>query len=564
MNKNSPISFIVILLALGAAVYYLIPSFQYYSKSPEQRQELVAKDPSLLTKVINLGLDLQGGMRLVLEIDRSSLTDQQDKDIIDRAYAIIENRINALGVAEPTIQKQGDNRLIVELPGLSNEQAARDVIGRTAQLEFKLLRDPAQLERAIKVIDQVVAGGKSSDTAAVVADTAQQQEEAQELADRLFSGAEADSAKDSTAQPETDSAAVPAEVSSFKNLLARVGESMIGVETSNRHKVEQVLQRTDVQQALERAGLGGNSFLWAHDTTMISGRIFRGLYYVKSSPEMRGDVISDAQYSIDQGGLSGGYSVDIEMDRRGARRFSSITGRNIGKYLAIVLDSTVYSAPVIRDKIPLGRAQITGNFSLEEANNLAIVLRAGALPAPVKIIEERSVGPSLGQDAINKGLMGCFIGLILVTGFMAMYYKVSGLVANFALLLNLVLILAVMASINATLTLPGIGGLILIIGMAVDANVLVFERIREELAVGKTVRSAIDSGYSRAFLTIMDANITTLITAFILLWIGTGPIKGFAVTLIIGIIVSLFTALYVTRVVFNLITANPKVNKLSI
>jgi protein-export membrane protein SecD len=564
MNKNSPISLIIILLALGAAVYYLIPSFQYYSKAPEQRQELVAKNPSILTKVINLGLDLQGGMRLVLEIDRSSLTEQQDKDIIDRAYAIIENRINALGVAEPTIQKQGDNRLIVELPGLSNEQAARDVIGRTAQLEFKLLRDPAQLERAIKVIDQVVAGGTSGDTTAAVADTAKEQEEAQELAERLFSGADTDSAKDSAAQSDTDTAAVMGEVSSFKNLLARVGESMIGVETGNRYIVEKILQRTDVQQALERAGLGGNSFLWAHDTSMISGRIFRGLYYVKSSPEMRGDVISDAQYSIDQGGLSGGYSVDIEMDRRGARRFSSITGRNIGKYLAIVLDSTVYSAPVIRDKIPLGRAQITGNFSLEEASNLAIVLRAGALPAPVKIIEERTVGPSLGQDAINKGLLGCFIGLILVAGFMAMYYKTCGMVANFALLLNLVLILAVMASINATLTLPGIGGLILIIGMAVDANVIVFERIREELAVGKTVRSAIDSGYSRAFLTIMDANITTLITAFILLWIGTGPIKGFAVTLIIGIIVSLFTALYVTRVIFNFMTANPKVNKLSI
>jgi preprotein translocase subunit SecD len=256
--------------------------------------------------------------------------------------------------------------------------------------------------------------------------------------------------------------------------------------------------------------------------------------------------------------------VNLEMNRDGARRFSRVTAVNVQKFLAIVLDSTVYSAPQIRQKISQGQAQITGSFTNDEAKALAVVLPAGALPAPVTIEEERTVGPSLGQDSIIKGVNAFILGFILIIIFMIIYYKLSGVIADLALFLNLIFVLSIMASIGATLTLPGIAGLILTIGMAIDANVIIFERIREELSIGKTIRSAVDAGYSRAFVTIMDANITTLFTAAILMWVGTGPIKGFAITMIFGIIVSLFTALFLTRVIFNIITSSKNLKKLSI
>jgi preprotein translocase subunit SecD len=279
---------------------------------------------------------------------------------------------------------------------------------------------------------------------------------------------------------------------------------------------------------------------------------------------MRGDVINDARASIDQSGMrAGGAKVDIEMNTRGAKRFSRVTASNVNKFLAIVLDSTIYSAPRIIQKIPLGRAEITGNFTMDEAKNLAIVLRAGALPAPVSIIEERTVGPSLGQDSIKKGMYAGLIGTAIVILFMLIYYQLSGVIALIALILNVISVLAIMAGVHATLTLPGIAGLILLIGIGVDANVIIFERIREEMALGKTVRSAIDAGYSSAFVTIMDANLTTLFTAFILFWKGTGPIRGFAIILIFGIITSLFTALFVSRLLMNLIVNKTK-NSLSI
>lgn len=566
MNKSNPISILVIIAAVALAAYFVYPSVMYYSKTPQERLTYARKHPTIVQKVFNLGLDLQGGMRMVLEVDRSKLEKKEQKDLLDRAYTVIENRINGLGVTEPTIQKQGKDRLIVELPGLKDERAAKNVIGRTAQLEFKLLREPAQLRRAVKTIDKVLKGETVEDTAA--ADTAaKEEEEAKELAEELFVGSEKEKEDTAQAAPET-----PAEeeellegVSSFRELLATVQGDMIGATRQNKAKIDAILAQPDVREALDRAGLGGNDFLWGHDTSIVDNAVYRTLYYVKGHPEMRGDVIKDARAAIDQSGLHGGNAkVELEMNSRGARRFSSVTAANVNKYLAIVLDSTVYSSPRIVQKIPLGRAEITGSFSMEEARNLAIVLRAGALPAPVDVIEERIVGPSLGQDSIIKGLYACAIGFFLVVLFMIVYYKLSGVIADIALLLNLLFVLAIMAGLNATLTLPGIAGLILIIGMSVDANVIIFERIREELAVGKTVRSAVGAGFSRAFLTIMDANITTLITAGILYWIGTGPIKGFAITLIFGIIVSLFTALFVSRVIFNIITANMRSAKLSI
>jgi preprotein translocase subunit SecD len=407
------------------------------------------------------------------------------------------------------------------------------------------------------VIDNALAGKKGiEDTAA--SDSAQEEiAEQEEKARQLFEGAEEGAEHDTSAVAER-------EVTSFSEYLVGLG-SQIGALERNKGKVSDILVRKDVHEALERAGLGGSTFLWGHEVEKRGTSVFRPLFYVKSRAELRGDIIKDAQASIARGGLEAGqWEVNLELNAQGARKFSRVTGANVGKFLAIVLDSTVYSAPTIRQKIPHGRAQITGSFTAEDAKGLAIVLRAGALPAPVKIIEERTVGPSLGQDSIAKGLQASILGFIIVVLFMAFYYKLSGIIADAALFLNIVFVLALMASVNATLTLPGLAGLILTIGMSVDANVIIFERIREELAVGKTVRSAIDAGYSRAMLTILDANITTLITAGILYMVGTGPIKGFAVTLSFGIIASMFTAILVTRVIFNLITGSRNMKSLSI
>jgi SecD/SecF fusion protein len=564
MKKNITLGILLAVAVVAVCTYLLIPSIIFYSKSPEAREAYVIEHPNVLKKIINLGLDLQGGMRLVLELDASKVG-VNDKDLLDRAYTIIENRINALGVAEPTIQKQGKDRIIVELPGLKDEKAAKNVIGRTAQLEFNLLREPVQLEHAINVIDKTVSGTIEKDSVtsdSTVSDSGTvKTKEQQNLADKLFKGAET---KDTNKIVASDSeVAKPSEITSFKDLLVSMGDQ-VGVRIEDVGKVNAVLTRQDVKQSLERAGLGSNMFLWSHDTSHSEGSVFRTLFYVKSSPEMRGDAIKDAQASIDQGGMrAGGAKVDLEMNSRGARRFSSVTGANVNKFMAIVLDSTVYSAPRIIQKIPLGRAEITGSFTMEEARDLAIVLRAGALPAPVHVIEERTVGPSLGQDSIDKAVLAALIGVIFVIAFALFYYRLSGAIALIALAINILSVLGIMAYLNATLTLPGIAGLILQVAMGIDANVFIFERIREDLRLGKTVRGGIDSGYKMAFWTIMDSHLTALITGFILLWKGSGPIKGFAITFIFGLITNIYTSLYATRVFQEVVFKSHK-DKMSI
>jgi len=283
---------------------------------------------------------------------------------------------------------------------------------------------------------------------------------------------------------------------------------------------------------------------------------------LKKEALLTGDFLTDAHISIDTQ-YNEPY-VSISFNKAGSKIFARITEQNVGKRLAIILDNNVYSDPVIREKIPSGKAQITGNFTEEEARDLAIVLRAGALPAPIKVQENRTVGPSLGQDSISKGFKSVIIGGLLVVVFMVVYYRVSGLVANIALLLNIILMGGVLAYFRATLTLPGIAGIILTIGMAVDANILIFERIREELRQGRPARVAIENGFAKAFLTILDANLTTIIAAIILFQYGTGPVKGFAITLTIGILASMFTAIFVCRVIFDLRLARKGMKKLSI
>lgn len=411
-----------------------------------------------LSEKINLGLDLQGGMHIVLEVETSELKEGVKlADTVDMALEIVRNRVDQFGVAEPSIQKQGENQIVVQLPGIDDPDRAINLIGKTALLEFKLLGEEADLNKALK------------------------------------------------------------------------GDVPEGY----------------VLSYLERRDRG--------DTVSM---------LLKEAAEVTGATLTNAMVRFDS--QFGQPYVGLSFNPEGAKRFAEVTGANIDKQLAIVLDGKVKSAPVIRSKIPDGEAQISGNFTYEEAHDLAIVLRAGSLPAPVKIVENRTIGPSLGQDSVNKGIKACIIGACLVLLFMVVYYKYAGLLADICVIFNIVIILGVLSLFKATLTLPGIAGIILTIGMAVDANVLIFERIREELRAGKTARTAIATGYSRAFRAILDSNVTTLITTFILFQFGTGPIKGFAVTLSIGIIASFFTAIFVSRVGFDLVMKRSQVTRVSI
>jgi preprotein translocase subunit SecD len=324
--------------------------------------------------------------------------------------------------------------------------------------------------------------------------------------------------------------------------------------------VERIINSPEVVAVMPRDA----EFLLASKSVRVADQEYYLLHVLKKEPEIIGSMISNAQVQIGSQLQAGQAVVNMELTNDGTKIFSRVTGANVGKKLAIVLDGKVASIPNITERIPSGRAQISGMASMDEARDLAIVLRAGALPAPIEVIEERTVGPSLGQDSINKGTYSALAGLAVVVLFMVVYYRASGFIADFALTLNIFIIMAVLAGFHATLTLPGVAGIILTIGMAVDANVLIFERIREELRNGKTVRAAIDSGYERAFKTILDANVTTLLTALVLYQFGTGPIRGFALTLSIGIVASMFTAILVTRLIFDYITDKYTISKLSI
>ncbi|MEW6095466.1 MAG: protein translocase subunit SecD [bacterium] len=410
--------------------------------SSEERAKLEKKG-ELLNKILKLGLDLQGGMHLVLEVDTAKLPPGSDpSDAVDRALEIIRNRIDKFGVSEPVIQRHGKDKIVVQLPGLKDPHRAKNLIGSTALLEFRLV-DNERLEAA---------------------------------------------------------------------------------EEGKVPKGYEILEDEE-----------GKKFL------------------LKKDPELTGDSLVNAWVDTSQaGGIMAETVVSLEFNKEGARKFARVTGAHVGEQLAIVLDRKVRSAPVIRSRIDGGRAQIEGNFSLEEARDLKIILRAGSLPAPVKIIEERTVGPSLGQDSIRKGIIASIAGFVLVVLFMIIYYRISGVIANVALVGCLIMLLGGLAGFKGTLTLPGIAGIILTMGMAVDSNIIIFERIREELRANRTIKAAIDVGYKKAFWTVFDSHITTLITGLILFTFGTGPIKGFAITLSLGVSISLFTAVVITRLIFDL------------
>ena len=574
MRKNYTGSVIATLLFALLAIYFLIPSFKLYSLPPEQQQVLINQDPKLRKKIINLGLDLQGGMRIVLQVDRSKLKNPDDPTLLDRAYTIIENRINSLGLSEPVIQKVPQyDRLIIELPGLNDVNAAKSVIGSTAKLYFNTLRDEATLAKAQKAIDAAIRGN-----------IAKSKEELNQISDSVTvsdSTANKDTAKvedtkklteedallaideDST---DADSIAEPFMNSKLFTEYAILRGNVWLVNEHNKNAVNQIINDPKVQKALKLSA-PGSKFAWGYkgrDKSENNG--YLTLYLLKAKPEMDGTNISDARGTLAQGGMTSGQPiVSLEFNNRGAKQFARVTRRYKGKQLAIVLDNTVYSAPNINEPITMGRAQISGHFTREEANNLAVVLQAGSLPAPATIEQVQVIGASLGHESIVTATKAAIIGFLIIMVFMMIYYKGAGVVAVIGLFLNIIFVLAIMASFGATLTLPGIAGLILTVGMSIDANVIIFERIKEELRLGKGVMSSIDAGYDRAFFTIIDANVTTLFTALILFYVGSGPIKGFALTMIFGILVSLFTALTFTKMIFHLVLSGKKnIKKLSI
>ena len=508
----------------------------------------------LYSKGIKLGLDLRGGMHLVLEIDdpEGTMTAEAKADMIDRVDRIIRTRIDEFGVEEPLIQKVGGERLIVELAGISDEDRAKEIIQRNAFLEFKLVLPTTDMTAALSRIDRTVVAALGLDSIRALGRDVVSAEQP-EIVDIIFGGG--DTAV-STEQIDTTEVVetIPEEedqLDSFQpfSTLLNIGdvEGTYLIAVEDIPLVELFLGMDEVQRAMPRDQV----LQWGMEPVGRGARTYRYLYVLEEDAFLTGDRLESATAGRDP--QFNQSQVQFELSRAGGRTFSQFTGQHVGDLLAIVLDGRVQSAPVIRDRIGArGQIDMGSGTPLEEASDLALVLRAGALPAKINIIEERTVGPSLGQDSIDAGRIAGMLGMALVVLVMIAYYRIAGILAVGALGVYVVLVLGGLAGIGATLTVPGIAGLILSVGMAVDANVLIFERIREELAVGRATRTAVEEGFQHAFSAILDANMTTLITALILFQFGTGPVRGFAVTLSMGIVASFFSALFVTRSFFLL------------
>jgi SecD/SecF fusion protein len=590
---------LTILFVFGLGIYALFPSLRYAMLSDEKISNLSQQEADYYdAKTIKQGLDLKGGIYIVLEVDLPQLVNNlaknkdknfdlfldelkneynsssgdfftvfeqladtkdlklpryfinygktkeqiiaqlslQSEDSIRRVIEILQNRVDQFGVAEPTIQKQGNNRVIVELAGIQDSERARDLLQSTALLELMIVKDIESTNALIRQLDSIT----STSNEKVLNNN---ENEINELFDATNSGE-----------------------FNFSSLLISVGGNL-AISSKNLVSYKDILSQDNVKQILDATN---STILTSNSPIVLVNEIgeeeeFYTLYHLFNNAELTGGVIEDAQMRLSQAGVTAGQAVvEVEMNTEGSREWARITGANINNRIAIVLDRKVHMAPVIRSQIFGGGTVIEGLDSIEEAEDIAIVLRAGALPVPVTIAEERTVGASLGADSVSKGTLSMGIGLLLVVIFIVLFYKMSGLIASFSVMWTLILLLGVLALLEATLTLPGIAGLILTVGMSVDANVIIFERIKEELRNGKSVRSAIDSGYERAITTIVDANLTTGIAAAVLYQYGSGPIKGFATVLFWGIIVSMFTAIIVTRFVFDFVTSRKNIEKLSI
>jgi len=642
MNKNNTPRFLLIGLILIWAIYALYPTYKYENLSEQDKEKLKISGEliNLESRIIRQGLDLKGGMYIVLEADLpilvKNLSDVYDErlenilktaekesndpnidfftafknqinnsnlklaryyhqfgssqdeifkglmeeadDAINRVLEILQNRIDQFGVSEPTIQKQGKHRIIVELAGIQDSDRARSLLQSTALLEFFLIKNPSVTNEVLLQLDDILRKLKNSGDLEMDNDS--------ELFENDFSKNEATEDSDTKTSDndaltvselfgETDSAPNDTNENNetktigdnpFTDLMVSIGGDL-GIPEKNIYAIKQLLLIPEIQSKLNSAN---SQFLFSNEAELISeGTLQKSIYkiyYTERTPELTGGVVDEAR--ADLGSLGSGSAgqpvVSLTMNSDGSRTWSRVTGANVGERIAIVLDKKVHMAPSIREKIPSGRTQIEGFSGIDEAKDIAIILRAGALPAPINIIEERLVGPSLGADSIKKGTNAVIIGLSIVLIFMVLYYRVAGSIADFALIWNILLVLAILASLEATLTLPGIAGLILTVGMSIDSNVIIFERIREELDKGKAPKSAIQSGYDRALSAIIDANVTTVIAALVLYQFGTGPIKGFATVLFWGILISMFTAIYVTRTILNTYISYKKTTTLSI
>lgn len=668
MKKNlSRIILTVALLIL--TVYFLYPTYQDYqlnqtlnSLSGEDSVRYVEENAAFIKDVtekrLKLGLDLKGGVYVVLDVDvvkflsdlagdrnddklksileqiRAETVDSDEsilellkqklnaegltlksyygeirdseEDIekkleteiegaIDRAVEVVRNRVDQYGVAEPQIQKVGGEKIIVELPGVSNPQEVRKLLQGTALLEFRMVIEP---ERAVKImqdINKVLAGlsagenenlldsiVKSGDTT-VTEDketdtTLTENKETEKTTSNKKSDTTSNKKSDTTTSNESDTSEKGTDSNVSDDTTQQLSqeefikqnplfftiaivdfESGIAdayVKETDKAKVERLLEKEEVKKVIP----DDVSFVWSQKSFQgQGGETYYVLYTIKSEPELTGNVIVDANSNIDP--TTNQPIVTMQMNSEGAADWARITGSNINKRCAIVLDNVVYSAPNIKSKITGGNSQIEGMANVQEAKLLEIVLKAGALPAPLKIIEERTIGPSLGEDSIRAGIVSSIASLILVALFMIVYYRTAGAVADFALVINVLFVIGIMASFKATLTLPGIAGLILTLGMAVDTNVLINERVREETKAGKPLKTAIEIGYKKAFSAIIDSHVTSVITGIILYQFGTGPIQGFALILLFGIVVNLFTAIVITHFIFDIFLERGKKSK---
>jgi preprotein translocase subunit SecD len=530
---------LVILGLIALSVFYLVP------------REITVRERDLETGVITdrtekrvplkLGLDLQGGMHLALELDQSKQVSADPKRDLDLALTVLRKRIDEFGVSEPVIQKVGDERLVVELPGIDDPGRAKAIVQRSAFLEFRITDETNALEKAIPAMDRAlrgmgIRGGKPAGRPSAV--------------EQLLGG---DTAKKADSAPKDTAAADTAGAGSgvLTGLIQVSGAAGGGapgeymVPETAFPRVDSLLSIPAVARQLPR----GVTLRWSAQPSSVGVESYRFLYALADRPIITGSNLEDAQAQIDP--LTNGPIVTFQLDRAGGRKFGEETGRHVGDYMAILLDGRVQGRPpVIQSRISRnGQITLSGR-TLQEAQDLALTLKAGALPIPLRIVEERQVGPSLGSDAIRSGVVSGVIGTIFVVLIMVLYYRVAGALAITALTLYLLFTLGGLAMLDATLTLPGLAGLVLSIGIAVDANVLIFERIREELAAGKTVRLAVDEGFKHAMSAIIDSNVTTVLTALFLFQFGTGPVKGFAVTLILGTAASMVTAIFVTRTLF--------------
>lgn len=616
MKKNRG-KIVIIVASFALALYFLYPTYKSYTYDQDiaslhgtdstnffQENESSIRDAR--AKRIKLGLDLRGGMRVVLEVNvikmleqlaknkddkfkelistisaeaqnsdepvinifrrtfesqgirlsryygsirddndqiLKSLQDEIDK-AVDRAMEIVRNRVDQYGVSEPAIQKQGSRRIIVELPGVSKEEEVRKLLQGTALLEFKLMKDPDIIYKTLDAIDKYMAGKGMTDSLSTgpknTADTT-----STESTLEAMTNTDTTEANIAGKTPEQIAKEHPFLVLAQPN---QSGNGDVFVEISKKDDVNRILARPDIQKLIP----ADMAFYWSSKTFFSQGKQFYILYGLKKNPELTGKVIVNARATIDPNFNQ--PIVTMEMDGEGSAEWARITGANVHKRMAIVLDDAVFSAPVINGKITGGRSQIEGMANIDEARLLEIILKAGALPAPVDIIEQWSVGPSLGTDSIHAGMNSFLMALVLIVVFMIVYYRTGGAVANVGLFFNVLFIFAILAAFQGTLTLPGIAGIVLSIGMAVDANVLIFERIREEFASMKTLRAAIDAGYSKAFSAIFDSNITTLFSGIVLYQFGSGPVQGFALTLMMGVTANLFTSIVITRVIFDVMT----------